>query len=65
MAHQYSVEIHKFIGDKISETTAELEKAKSQNDGDKIRFLEGRLEEMQFFRSHLSSKYDLMNRKYY
>lgn len=65
MAHQYSVEIHSFLGKKLEETEENLEKARSGGNREEIRYQEGRLEALKILRQHMTEKFDLANRKYY
>ncbi|MDT8447208.1 MAG: hypothetical protein RRB13_10000 [bacterium] len=63
MAHQYSVEIQNFIGELIQKAQAEM---MGLDEGSEARIrAEGRLEEAQFFRDHLTKNYDLKTQKYY
>lgn len=65
MPHAFSVEIHNYITERIQESEKELEKARAEKNELAVRFQEGCLEELNFFRNHLTDAYDLSDRKYY
>lgn len=65
MAHQYSVEIHEFLGEKLKEIHSALEEARSKGEETAIRYQEGRLELLNQMRKHMTDKFDLANQKYY
>lgn len=65
MAHQFSVEIHNYLTESLDETRRLLAKAEAEKDAAGVRFQEGRIEELLFFRRQMSEKYDLKNQKYF
>lgn len=65
MAHQYSVEIHKFITERLKEAQESLKSIQGSGDEKEIKFLEGKIHELTHFRNLLTEKFDLSNRKYY
>lgn len=68
MPHQYSVEIHEFLSKQLDEIDSALENG---GEGGKPipekqrEYLNGKKDEVLFFRNLLSEKFDLSNRKYY
>ncbi len=65
MAHQYSVEIHEFLGDNLKKARSALEEAQKAGDKKAVEHQQGRIEELNFFRTMLTEKFDLSNQKYY
>lgn len=65
MANQYSVEIHEYISDKIAHATAQLKKAKADNDLMGRRFYEGQIYELDKIRKYMAQNIDLKTQKYY
>lgn len=63
MAHQYSVEIQDFLGRLIAKAEEELNAAEAGSEA--AARAQGKLEEAQFFRAHLTENYDLKTQKYY
>jgi hypothetical protein len=65
MANQYSVEIHKYISEKISAATNQQKKAEAANDSAARRFYAGQLYEMEKIRDYMAQNIDLKTQKYY
>ena len=65
MAHEYSVEIHQYITDKIESAGKLKKEAQAQNDRETMQFYEGQLHELLAIREYLSAKVDLKTQKYY
>jgi hypothetical protein len=65
MANQYSVEIHRYVSDKIAAATKELKKAEAGNDGAARRFYAGQLYELEKIREYMAQNIDLKTQKYY
>jgi len=61
MAHQYSVEIHQVISKSLLET----QKALAQAQGLEKARLQGREQELAFFRNYLSEHFDLKHFPYF
>jgi hypothetical protein len=65
MANQYSVEIHKYISQKISAATSQQKKAEAANDSAGRRFYAGQLYELEKIREYMAQNIDLKTQKYY
>ena len=65
MTHQYSVEIHRYISDKIAAAADQKKRAEKANDLDSGRFYEGQLYELIKIREYMAEKIDLKTQKYY
>ena len=65
MANQYSVEIHKYISDKIAFATNRRKKAEVANDPATRRFYEGQLYELGKIREYMAQNIDLKTQRYY
>jgi len=65
MANQYSVEIHKYISDKIAAATSQQKKAEAANDTAARRFFAGQLYELEKIREYMAQNIDLKTQKYY
>ena len=65
MTHQYSVEIHRYISDKIAAAADQKKRAEKTNDLDSSRFYEGQLYELIKIREYMAEKIDLKTQKYY
>lgn len=65
MAHQFSVEIHNFLTGNLAEARRILAVAAQERDEAAMRFQEGRIAELLFFRQQISEKYDLKNQQYF
>jgi hypothetical protein len=64
MSNQYLAGIHEFINREIEEISEEMAGG-TNGDAGRIRYLEGRLEELRAARSFLSDRYDLKSQIYY
>ena len=65
MANQYSVEIHRYISEKIATAEKNKRMAEEQNDVSSKRFYEGKLLELNKIRAYMADKIDLKTQKYY
>jgi hypothetical protein len=65
MANQYSVEIHKYISDKIAAATRQQKKAEAADDTAARRFFAGQLYELEKIREYMAQNIDLKTQKYY
>ena len=65
MANQYSVEIHKYISDKIAAATSQQKKAEAADDTAARRFFAGQLYELEKIREYMTQNIDLKTQKYY
>ena len=65
MANQYSVEIHKYISDKVAIAASRKKEAEAANDPTTRRFYEGQLFELDKIREYLAQHIDLKTQKYY
>ncbi|OGR07234.1 MAG: hypothetical protein A2511_12525 [Deltaproteobacteria bacterium RIFOXYD12_FULL_50_9] len=65
MAHQFSVEIHNFLTGNLEEARQILARATQERDEAAVRFQEGRIAELLFFRQQLVEKYDLKDQRYF
>ena len=65
MANQYSVEIHKYISDKIAAATHQQKKAEAANDTAACQFYAGQLYELVKIREYMAQNIDLKTQKYY
>jgi len=65
MANQYSVEIHKYISDKIAAATGQQKKAEAADDTAARRFFAGQLYELEKIREYMAQNIDLKTQKYY
>jgi len=60
MPNEYSVEIHKFLSEKINETASKKEETR-----DCSSYIKGRLMELQWLREYLGKHIDLKDYTYY
>ena len=65
MANQYSVEIHKYISEKIAAAANQQKKAEAANDTAARRFYAGQLYELDKIREYMAQHIDLKTQKYY
>ena len=65
MAHEYSVMIHTFIGEKITLAEQNRQAACLKGDSAGQRFYEGQLTELMDLRRYLSEKIDLKTQRYF
>ena len=65
MTNQYSVEIHKYISNKIAAATDQKKKAEIANDTAASQFYAGQLYELEKIREYMAQNTDLKTQKYY
>lgn len=65
MAHEFSVEIHNYITNKIDIAEKGKKQADKKGDVKTRRFFEGQLYELLNLRLYLTEKIDLKTQKYY
>ena len=65
MTNQYSIEIHKYISEKIKIVEDQLQQVKEDNDRGRLRFLEGQLMEYLKLREYMHKTIDLRTQEYY
>ncbi len=65
MAHEYSVQIHDWITNKIKTITKKIRVAKDQKEVGQESYYKGQLEELSFIRAYLNDRIDLNTQKYY
>lgn len=65
MAHEYSVQVHNWITQKIEQIKTQKKPAKKKNDIETIEYLSGQLEELLFFQQYLTEHIDLQTQTYH
>lgn len=65
MTHQYSIEIHDYVSDKIKLSNEMKAQAAEKRDQTLERFYAGQLEEWIKMREYMDQKIDLKTQKYY
>ena len=65
MANQYSVEIHRYISEKIADAASRQKKAEAANDSVARQFYAGQLYELEKIREYMAQNIDLKTQKYY
>ena len=65
MANEYSVKIHNYISEKITEAQQAKKASETENDQETYRYFEGRLHELLNLREYMKAKIDLKTQKYY
>jgi ABC-type phosphate transport system ATPase subunit len=65
MTNQYSVEIHKYISNKIAAATHQQKKAETASDTAASQFYAGQLYELEKIREYMAQNTDLKTQKYY
>ena len=65
MSHEYSVQIHDWITRKLEEVHRQKSTAEKTNDKKTQEYLNGKLEELLFFRQFLAEQIDLKTQTYY
>ncbi len=63
MAHAYSVQIHDWISQKVSDINVKIKTAKVTDDAMNQAYFTGQLEELKSIRKHLTDKIDLDTQK--
>ena len=65
MTHQYSIEIHDYVSDKIKWSNEMKKQAAEGKDQILARYYEGQLKEWMKMREYMDQKIDLKTQKYY
>ncbi len=65
MAHAYSVQIHDWISEKVSDINVKIKEAKVSDDTMNQAYFTGQLEELKSIRKHLTDKIDLNTHSYF
>jgi hypothetical protein len=67
MSNQFLKEIHQFVTDKIADSTAAMEKAKTGhgNNDQILKYHEGKLTELSMLRALMDNKYNLTTQSYH
>ncbi|MBU2453780.1 MAG: hypothetical protein KJ668_10755 [Proteobacteria bacterium] len=65
MAHEYSVQIHDWISEKISKVKQKIKLAKEKNDVKNINYYKGQLQELLDIRQYLKDQIDLETYQYH
>ena len=65
MSNEYSVQIHDWITRKLEEVHRQMSTAEKTNDKKTQEYLNGKLEELLFFRQFLAEQIDLKTQTYY
>ena len=64
MTHEYSVQIHNWITNKIEQIKSQKRASEQKDDAEKIEYLSGQLEELMFLQSYLTEHTDLITQTY-
>ncbi|MBU1343613.1 MAG: hypothetical protein KKE44_19530 [Proteobacteria bacterium] len=65
MAHEYSVQIHDWISEKISKVKQKIKLAKEKNDVKNKNYYKGQLQELLDIRQYLKDQIDLETYQYH
>jgi len=65
VAHEYSVQIHDWISQKVSDINVKIKAAKVSDDAVNQAYFTGQLEELRSIRKHLTDKIDLNTQNYF
>ncbi len=65
MAHEYSVQVHGWIKEKISRAKDGIKTARNNNDADNENYYNGQLEQLLEIRQYLTDRIDLNTQQYY
>ena len=65
MTHEYSVMVHEYLSDKMTDAEQRRKVAHEQKNWEMIEFCDGQIEEIQYLRTYLTNKVDLVTQKYY
>ena len=64
MTHEYSIQIHNWITNKIEQIKSQKRASEQKDDAEKIEYLSGQLEELMFLQSYLTEHTDLITQTY-
>lgn len=65
MAHEYSVQIHEWIKDRIDNINQQLNNSRKTGDSCKESFYNGQLDQLKEIRQYLTESIDLDTQTYY
>ncbi len=65
MAHEYSIQVHAWLKEKIDNVNMNLKQVREKNDSQKESYYKGQLEQLREIRQYLTDKIDLDTQKYY
>ena len=65
MTHEYSVQIHAWISERIDAVRQNMKRADGRNDDSESNYLRGHLQELYHIRQYLTDKIDLDTQEYY
>lgn len=65
MAHEYSVQVHSWISEKIALVNQEIKKARDLNDTSREHYYNGQLQELYDIRQYLTDQIDLDTHQYF
>lgn len=65
MAHEYSVQTHAWIADKMAQAKIGQQVAEKNNDIAGKEYFSGQIKELEFIRSYLTDRIDLDTQTYY
>ena len=65
MSHDYSVQVHNWITQKIELVETQKISAEKRNDTEVTEYLAGQLEELLFFQDYLAKHIDLKTQTYF
>ncbi len=65
MAHEYSMQVHDWLKEKIDSVNMNLKQVREKNDSQKENYYKGQLEQLREIRQYLTDKIDLDTQKYY
>jgi len=65
LAHEYSIQVHAWLKEKIDNVNMNLKQVREKNDSQKESYYKGQLEQLREIRQYLTDKIDLDTQKYY
>lgn len=65
MAHEYSVQIHEFLSEKLKEVEAGMATAAAAGDEEQLQYEKGRQDLLNTMRKHMKDRFDLATQKYF
>ncbi len=65
MAHEYSIQVHAWLKEKIDNVNMNLKQVREKNDSQKESYYKGQREQLREIRQYLTDKIDLDTQKYY